>query len=71
MATPPRLDFIEVLYASLHADFGVVVETEDAERLRQKLYAIRKENPDFLPLAFVLSPFDSTLWIIHPPKKET
>jgi hypothetical protein len=58
-------DFAEILYAAFHSEFGVVVETNDPERLRQKLYPLRKENPDFDCLAFVISPLNPTdLWII-------
>jgi hypothetical protein len=61
---------LELLYAAYHAEFGVVVETDDPERLRQKLYPLRKENPDFEPLAFVISPINPTdLWIIKQPKE--
>ncbi len=55
----------ELLYEAYASEFGVVVETDDPERLRQKLYVIRKENPDLLCLSFVISPFNgSDLWII-------
>jgi hypothetical protein len=61
---------VELLYAAYHADLGICVETNDAERLRQKLYPLRKENPDFLPLAFVISPLNGIdLWIIKQPKE--
>jgi hypothetical protein len=61
---------IELLYAAYHSELGVVVETNDPERLRQKLYPLRKENPDFEPLAFVISPFNSVdLWIIKQPRE--
>jgi hypothetical protein len=60
---------VELLYAAYHADLGICVETNDAERLRQKLYPLRKDNPDFLPLAFVISPLNGIdLWIIKQPK---
>lgn len=63
-----NLEFTERLYEALHATHGTVVETEDPERLRQKLYAIRRENEDFLPLSFIISPLNGRdLWIV---KKE-
>jgi hypothetical protein len=66
MSTP----LIELLYAAYHAERGIVVETNDAERLRQKLYPLRKENPDFDSLAFVISPLNGMdLWIINQPKE--
>jgi hypothetical protein len=64
------LELIEILYAAVHADLGVCVETDDPERLRQKLYPMRKENPDFLPLSFIISPLNpADLWIIKQPKE--
>lgn len=61
---------VELLYAAFHSEFGVVVETNDPERLRQKLYPLRKENPDFEPLAFVISPLNpQDLWIVKQPKE--
>jgi hypothetical protein len=35
---------IELLYAALREDLGVVVETNDVNNLRAKLYKIRSEN---------------------------
>lgn len=60
------LEYIEILYRASHSSCGLVVETSDAERLRQRLYPLRKENPDFEPLAFVISPFNGKdLWILN------
>lgn len=64
------IELVEVMYAAVHSEHGVVIETNDAERLRQKLYPLRKENPDFEPLAFVISPLNGIdLWIIKQPKE--
>lgn len=35
---------IELLYAALREDLGVVVETSDLTNLRAKLYKLRSEN---------------------------
>jgi hypothetical protein len=50
---------------ALEAEVGLVVKVEDPDRLRQRLYTIRREDDTFKPLSFVLSP-DSPdeLWII-------
>jgi hypothetical protein len=65
------VELIEVLYAAVHSELGVCVETNDAERLRQKLYPMRKENPDFEPLSFIISPLNGIdLWIIRQPKEK-
>lgn len=59
-------EYIEFLYNALAAERGIVIETEDAEFLRQKLYAIRRENEDFIPLAFIISPLNGRdLWIVN------
>lgn len=66
----PSLDppLIGHLYDALDTEFGIVVETENPERLRQKLYPLRKSGPLFEPLAFVLSPINPThLWILKRP----
>lgn len=63
-------DYLDLLYSALHSELGVVVATNDPERLRQKLYPLKKENPDFEPLAFVISPLNpADLWIIKQPKE--
>jgi hypothetical protein len=57
---------LELLYDALRADIGVCVETNDPERLRMKLYAARKEDPQLGVLSFIISPTNPTsdLWII-------
>lgn len=61
-------EYLEVLYEALRADIGLVIATEDAERLRQRLYAIRRDQPEFKSLAFIISPMNGAdLWIV---KKE-
>ena len=60
------LELTELLYDALRSPFGLIVETEDAERLRQKLYPLRKESADLSPLAFVISPMNGMdLWILN------
>jgi hypothetical protein len=61
-----NLQLTELLYAALHSPSGTVIQTEDPERLRQRLYAIRKESEDFAQLAFVISPINGLdLWIVN------
>lgn len=60
-----NLEHTEILYNALASEYGIVVETDDAERLRQKLYAIKRECEDFAPLSFIISPFNGVdLWIV-------
>lgn len=63
MADP--IPLLQHLYDALNAEIGIEVATDDPERLRQKLYPLRKSDEIFLPLAFIISPFDKQkLWII-------
>jgi hypothetical protein len=66
MIAKSKLPLLELLYAALNEEVGVVVATEDAEFLRQKLYALRREDPDFRNLAFLISPMNGAdLWIVN------
>lgn len=61
-----NLEHAELLYNALRSRFGIVIETDDAQFLRQKLYAARRENEDFKPLSFVISPMNGLdLWIVN------
>lgn len=62
-----KAELLALLYAAVNSPYGIVVETDDAERLRQKLYAIRREyEADFSNLSFVISPMNGAdLWIIN------
>jgi hypothetical protein len=60
------VNLTEILYDATRTPLGLVIETNDAERLRQKLYAIRKDDPALHALSFVISPFNgSDLWILN------
>lgn len=52
----PGPNLLEILYEAYRAEHGVLVRTTDAERLRQKLYAERKKDPDLACLIFRISP---------------
>lgn len=57
--------YSELLYEAIASPCGICVETDSAERLRQKLYPIRKADPDLACLSFVISPLNGKdLWII-------
>ncbi len=47
---------LELLYKALHSPAGIIVSTADPERLRQKLYTVRKSDSDLDCLSFVTSP---------------
>lgn len=60
------LELTELLYDALRTPLGTVIQTEDPERLRQKLYGIRRESEDFAALSFVISPINGLdLWIVN------
>lgn len=57
-----------LLYRALTAPHGIAVETNDPERLRQRLYPLRKSQAVFAVLSFVLSPTNPNhLWIVRKP----
>lgn len=61
-------ELISLLYEAMRSELGVVVTTPDPSFLRQKLYPLRKANPLFEPLSFVLSPVSPRdLWIVKDP----
>lgn len=61
-----QLVLASLLYEALNAPLGIVVETNDPERLRQKLYAERKKSPEFDVLSFIISPMNKRdLWILN------
>lgn len=60
-------NYLELMFDALHNPLGVVILTNSPERLRQRLYKIRKDHaPTFDDIAFIISPTeaDSQLWII-------
>lgn len=60
------LQLTELLYDALRTPLGTVIQTEDPERLRQRLYPIRKSSEDFAQLSFVISPINGLdLWIVN------
>lgn len=57
----------EFLYDALASEFGIVIATDNPIKLRERLYPLRKTEPEFADLSFVVSPFNPTkeLWIIR------
>lgn len=59
-------EYLKLLYDATRTPYGIVVQTEDPERLRQKLYALRKNNPDLASISFVISPLNpQDLWVLN------
>lgn len=51
----PDPTHLDLLYQAYNAQFGIVVQTNSPDTLRQKLYAARKSDPDLACLSFTLS----------------
>ncbi len=66
MTQQSNLPLLELLYEALRAEIGVSVATEDVGKLRQKLYALRREDPSLRCLSLVPSPVNPNgeLWIL-------
>jgi hypothetical protein len=63
-----ELTLLSLLYDAVRSPLGIVVETSDPEFLRQKLYPLRKREPEFEPLSFLISPINGVdLWILKRP----
>lgn len=62
---------LDLLYEAINTPLGIIVSTTDPVLLRQKLYPLRKSDPDFEPLTFLPSPKqpDIHLWIVRKPEK--
>lgn len=67
------LDLLEKMYDALRTPLGIILSTEDPERLRQKLYTLKKERPELSRLSFIISPTNPgrELWILARPGNET
>jgi len=65
------MNYAELWFQALASDFGIVVETNDRNGLRQALYRARVEtkNPALDNLSLILSPTDEAqVWIMKKPK---
>ena len=62
-----KAELLALLYAAKNAQLGTVIETNNPEGLRQKLYALRREyEPEFEQLSFLISPLNKAdLWILN------
>lgn len=60
------MNLLEILYEAYRSEHGLIIQTNDPERLRQKLYAERKKDPDLACLGFRISPTqpESQLFVV-------
>lgn len=69
MPKKPEPTLLDLLYRAENSPLGIVVETNDVNRLRQKLYALKKEHDDLKDLILKPHPLNpnSTLFLIRRP----
>lgn len=65
------MELISLLFAALNSEFGVIVTTTDSAKLRSRLYPVKKADPTFSALHFVIPAANSTttLWIVKKPEQ--
>lgn len=66
---------LNTLYEALGTSLGIVVQTSDPEKYRQRLYRLRDtcDDPMLKELSFVISPTmpQSQVWIVKRKSDET
>lgn len=66
---------LNTLYEALGTPLGVVVQTDNPEKLRQKLYRLRdgSDDPMLKELSIVISPTmpQSQVWLVKVKRNET
>ena len=69
-----QFEFQEMLYSALLAEVGIIIETDDIELCKQRLYAARRQaaDPALKVLSFIVSPTNhKQLWILKRTPHET
>lgn len=67
--TMDRQELLGLLLKAAASSRGIVVSTNDPDALRQKLYPLRKEDPSFEKLTFIIHPKNPTRELIIGVKK--
>lgn len=66
---------LNLWYEALGTPLGIVIQTDNPERLRQKLYALRKDanDPMLEDISVVISPSNpgSHVWLVKRKPSET
>lgn len=57
-------DLITFLYDAAASPFGLSLTTDDPERLRQRLYGLKKQDPSLSDLSLVIPSEPDRLWIV-------
>lgn len=53
-----QLEPLELLYEALNSEYGLIIDTANAEQFKQKLYQARKTDEALACLSFHVSPID-------------
>jgi hypothetical protein len=64
------MELPSLLFAALNSPNGISVKTTDSAKLRSRLYPVKKADPTFSNLHFVIPAANSTttLWIVKKPE---
>lgn len=65
-----KQELTSLLTQACLSEVGIVIETNDPNRLRQRLYAVRKQSPEYAHLSFIIPPAASgnQLYILAKPE---
>ena len=66
-----QFPLIDYLYQALNSKFGIIIQTDNPELLRQKLYAERKKDPDLARISITISRTDPQTQIMLVKKNES
>lgn len=60
------MQYAEFLFEALKSELGVVVQSSDPIRFRNKLYETKRQDDQFACLSFFVSPIkpETDLWIV-------
>lgn len=58
---------LNILFDALASPYGLIVQSNAPLKLRERLYPLRKSDPELADLSFVLSPSnpETELWILR------
>ena len=66
-----RQELKVLLLKASASNFGILVSTNNPDKLRQKLYPVKKDSSDFAQLSFVISPTKPEAELLIIKKAET
>lgn len=57
-------DLLPLLLRASQARVGIIVETNDAVKLRNRLYPLMRKDPQSFPFSLILPPTPNQVWIV-------